>query len=92
MSTPSNPTPRQVTQARHPWRATVRTAVAFIIGVAVLMPAIVDASGLPQTTGAVSLALAVSGAITRILAIPGVEKLLRASPFTSWLAAAPDQP
>lgn len=92
MSTPENPTPNQVTQARHPWRATVRTVVATLVPLAALAPVIYETAtnNEPEAaTGAVATVLVVSGAITRLLALPGVEDLLRRHKSTSWLAAAP---
>ncbi len=90
MSTPANPTPRQVTQAQHPWRATVRTVVAFVIGLAAIWGLIVEAAGVDPELPVVSLSLAVAGGVTRVLALPGVEALLRRTPGLRWLAAAKD--
>lgn len=88
MSTPTNPTPRQVTQARHPWRATIRTIFAAGVSLAAIWALIVEAAGVDATAPLVAATLAVAGAVTRILAIPGVESWLRR--FFPWLAAAPE--
>lgn len=93
MSTPANPTPRQVTQAQHPWRATARTAVSAGIGVAALAPVIYEAatqSSPEAATGAAAGVLAICGAVTRVLALPQVEGFLRRTPGLRWLAAAKD--
>lgn len=75
------------TQARYPWRAVIRTVFAGIVGFAPLLPAIVGASGLDQTSGLIGASLAISGAVTRILAVPGVNDFL--DRFFPFLAAAP---
>lgn len=87
MSTPTNPTPRQVTQARHPWRAVIRTVFAAGVSLAAIWGLIIQAAGVNSAGPIVAATLAVAGAITRILAIPGVEAWLRR--FFPWLAAAP---
>lgn len=87
MSTPSNPKPSQVTQARHPWRATIRTVFAGVVSLAAIWGLIVQAAGIDSAGTVVAATLAVAGAVTRILAIPGVEAWLRR--FFPWLAAAP---
>ena len=85
----SQPTPHETTQARNPWAAVRRTVLAlagFIIVMAPLAPEIVrqaGIAGLPWVAGAV----AVAAAITRVLAIPGVEAWLRE--HLPSLAAAP---
>lgn len=63
------------TQVRHPWRAAARTGFAFLIGVASLWPTITLAGhlGTGPVLGQVG---AVALAITRIMAVPGVNDLL----------------
>lgn len=71
------------TQAEHPWRATIRTALAAVVGLAILAPQIVAALGvgsIPWVAGT----LAVIAAVTRVLAIPGVIEWTRR--FLPWLA------
>ena len=75
------------TQVRRPWQAVLRTIVAEIVVLAPLAPALVDAIGLPRTTGIGLVIVTVSGAITRVLAIPGVDTWLMAR--VPWLAADP---
>ncbi|MER6391276.1 hypothetical protein ABT236_22765 [Streptomyces sp. NPDC001523] len=55
---------------------TVRTVFQTLLGVAAGLPLIIDASGIPQTTAGVAVALAVAGAVTRIMALPVVHNLL----------------
>lgn len=60
-------------------RRTLRTIFQGVIGLAAGMPLIVEASGL-AATGGVALALTVSAAVTRVMALPVVDSLL-----PSWL-------
>lgn len=61
-------------------RRTARTVFQTAVTLAAAVPAIVQASGLAETSGAVALALAVSGAVTRIMSLPAVDAML-----PSWL-------
>lgn len=82
-------TTKTTTQSTHPWRATVRTILAVVAGLALLVPAVLDAvsDGDPSSLGAWTAgALAVSGAVTRVLALPAVEEFLER--FLPWLAAS----
>ena len=75
--------PAQPTQAAHPWRATIRTTLAAVLGLAVLAPEIVAELGvgsIPWVAGT----LAVIAAVTRVLAIPGV--VAWTERFMPWLA------
>ncbi|WP_069171186.1 hypothetical protein [Streptomyces griseus] len=65
-------------------RRTARTVVQTALALAVLLPALVDASGLPATLPRVAGALAVAGALTRVMAVPGLQALLPA-----WLRTEP---
>lgn len=66
------------TQTRHPWKATLRTALAGIIGAATVIPEIIavahPSSGELAAIG--GQAVAVSALITRIIAIPRINALL----------------
>lgn len=75
------------TQTVHPWKATLRTAVAVIIGVGVVAPTALgifqDQLGgyippevMAWIVWAVGLAVAVSLTVTRIMAIPQVNAWL----------------
>lgn len=76
------------TQVRRPWRSTVRTVFQALVGLCVIAPVVVAETGLkadqlPWLAGV----LAVAAAVTRIMALPGVEAWLRR--FLPFLAAAP---
>ena len=67
------------TQVRFPWRATVRTIVQTLPAVAVAVPGVVAAieQDHPGLTGPVGVAaLAASGIVTRVMALPAVNDLL----------------
>lgn len=83
MTQPGTPAP---TQSRHPWRATARTVFAAVIALASLLP-YVAAEAHVDTVPAVGQVLAVAGAVTRIMALPGVNEWLQ--DFIPWLAAEP---
>ncbi|MFG2963594.1 hypothetical protein ACGFZS_09920 [Streptomyces sp. NPDC048288] len=61
-------------------KRTVRTVLQSAIGIAVVLPAVVDASGVPEALPWVAGALAVAGGFARVMAVPGVQALL-----PSWL-------
>lgn len=74
------------TQSRHPWRATLRTAVAVGVGLLPLLPEILG--GLHLDTYAIGgQVLGIAAGITRLLADPRVEALLHQ--YAPWLAAQP---
>lgn len=76
------------TQVQRPWRATVRTAFQFLLAAAVLLPFVVEATGLePEVYPWLAGLLAVAASITRVMALPQVEDFLRR--FAPWLAADP---
>lgn len=80
----------KTTQTRYPWRATARTAVAFIGGAAAAAPGLYSAvtNQNPETaTGAGLTALLVSAAITRAMAHPFVNEWLT----KAGLGATPKQ-
>lgn len=69
----------KTSQTKYPWRATVRTALAFIGGAAVAAPVLYTAvtNESPEAaTGAGLVALSVSAAITRVMAVPFVNEWL----------------
>lgn len=81
------------TQAEHPWRATTRTVFAIVVALAAMAPVIYTAATMASpeaATGAAAGVLAIAGAVTRIMALPGVEAFLKR--FAPWLAAAPEDP
>jgi len=80
-------TPATVTQSKYPWRTTARTVFQAACGLAVLTPAIVDASGVDAKAPWVAASLAVSGGVAKVMAIPGVNAWLER--FVPFLAAEP---
>lgn len=82
MMSPATPT----TQTRHPWRATARTAFAATVAVLSLLPTVAIAGGVDDVP-LIAQALAVATAVTRVLALPGVEDFFQR--FLPFLAAAP---
>lgn len=54
----------------------IRTGFQVIVSLAVAMPLIVDALGFKPTIPIVAAVLTVSLGITRVMAVPAVEKLL----------------
>lgn len=76
----------QPTQARHPWRATARTALAAALPLAPLLPELVDVLGLRAYAWAGGV-VATAGVITRVLAVPGVNAWL--TRHVPALAASP---
>lgn len=66
-------------------KRTARTILQTAVGFAVVLPAIVAASGVPEALPWVAGALAVSGGFARVMAIPSVQKLLPA-----WLRTDTD--
>lgn len=65
-------------------RRTVRTVVQTAVALAVLLPAIVDAAGIPRALPWVAGALAVTGGLARVMALPGVQALM-----PGWLRTDP---
>jgi hypothetical protein len=74
------------TQSRHPWRATLRTVFAGAVGALTLLPEVAAAAHIGTLPTVVQI-LGVAGAVTRVLALPGVDGWLRA--YVPWLAATP---
>ncbi|MEU6192976.1 hypothetical protein [Streptomyces sp. NPDC047061] len=68
---------------------TLRTVVQTAVGLCVLLPAVVDTAGIPDTLPWAAGALAVAAAVTRVMAVPAVQALL-----PSWLrtGGADDRP
>lgn len=75
------------TQERYPWRTVARTVFQLAPGVAVLIPVLVQTSGVEPATAGVAAALAVSAAVTRTMASPAVNEFI--ARWAPWLAAEP---
>lgn len=74
------------TQTAHPWRATGRTIFAGSVAFLTLLPVVATTAQI-DTVPAVAQVLVVTGAVTRVLALPGVEAFLET--YLPWLAAKP---
>lgn len=57
-------------------KRTARTVLQTALGFAVALPAIVAASGIPEALPWVAGGLAVAGGFARVMALPGVQRLL----------------
>lgn len=57
----------------------VRTIIQTAVGIAVALPGLINATGLDESLPWVGAALAASAAVTRIMAVPQVQK------FLGWL-------
>lgn len=64
-------------QSRHPWRATARTVIQGALGIAAAVPVVAQGLSLGTSVGAVATALAVSAVVTRVMALPEVNALLK---------------
>lgn len=67
----------QSTQTAYPWRATIRTAFAFLIGLAAAWALIIEAAGIDPGLEWASTSLAIAAGITRVMALPAVDDLIR---------------
>ena len=72
------------TQNRRPWQAVLRTSIACLIGLLPILPAIAQTLHI-ETVPVIASTLAVTAAVTRVLALSQVESWLRQ--FVPWLAA-----
>ncbi|AFU62162.1 hypothetical protein SV1_22 [Streptomyces phage SV1] len=57
-------------------KRTARTVIQTAVALALALPAIVAASGIPASLPYVAGALAVAGGLARVMALPSVEALL----------------
>jgi hypothetical protein len=64
--------------AKESTKRTARTVLQTTVGVAVALPGIVDASGIPASLPWVAGALAIAGGLARVMALPSVQLLLPA--------------
>lgn len=78
------PRDQLATQNRRPWQAVLRTSIACLIGLLPILPAIAQALHI-ETVPFVASTLAVTAAVTRVLALSQVEIWMRQ--FAPWLAA-----
>jgi hypothetical protein len=64
-------------------RRTIRTGCQFVVSLAAALPLIIPASGIPDSAPGVGVGLAVALGLTRVMALPVVDRLL-----PSWLRAS----
>jgi hypothetical protein len=57
-------------------KRTARTVLQSAVGIAVVLPAVVSASGVPESLPWVAGGLAVAGGFARVMALPAVQALL----------------
>lgn len=69
-------TPYAPTQVTHPNKTTVRTALQVLVGLAAIVPLVITDLGVPATGGVVVTVLGIAAAVTRIMALPEVDRLL----------------
>ena len=74
------------TQVKHPWRSTARTVFAVALGVISVVPDVVTTAHVDHTFAGAQ-AIVVAGAVTRVLALPSVERFLQR--YAPVLAAVP---
>lgn len=65
-------------------RRTARTVLQVIVGLAAGLPMLVHTAGIPDTLPGLGTALAVAAAVTRLMALPVVERWMPA-----WLRTPP---
>ena len=77
-ATPLVPVRLAPSQTRHPWQATLRTVLAVIIGAASVAPEVVGVAHISGGTLGVAAGqlVVVTGAITKIIALPKVNAWL----------------
>ena len=68
-----------------PRKRTIRTIFQVIVGLAAGLPLLLDAAGVPETATGVGVVLVVAGAITRVMALPLTNRLMRQMRL-GWLA------
>lgn len=79
---------KEPTQVAHPVRATARTIFQGAIAFAAILPLVITTAGIP-VVGWAAILIGVAGAVTRIMALPGVESFLEN--YIPFLAAKPKQ-
>ncbi|MFE0189285.1 hypothetical protein [Streptomyces sp. NPDC058989] len=68
-------------------RRTVRTIVQTVLGLAAALPLIIDTAGIPRTAAGVGVILAVVMAVTRVMQLEQVQRLM-----PRWLRTAIPDP
>lgn len=89
----SNPVGRhaaEATQELYPWRTVIRSVFEAAVSFAAMWGIIVVALGVDETLPWVAASLVVTGAVTKVMALPAVNDWL--TRFVPWLAAQPPVP
>lgn len=63
-------------QSKYPWRATIRTLVAFVVGLAASWGLVIGALDVDPGLEWVTVSVAIAGAVTRLMAVPFVNEWL----------------
>lgn len=66
----------KTSQTKYPWRATLRTAIAFIVGLAASWGVVIGALNVDPGLEWVTASIAIASAITRLMAVPFVNERL----------------
>ncbi|GIH98081.1 hypothetical protein [Planobispora takensis] len=66
-------------------KRSLRTILQTLVAIAIILPSVVDAAGIPSALPWVAGALATAGGMARVMALPGVQAIL-----PGWLRT--DQP
>ena len=74
------------TQVAHPGRATFRTIFQGVVAAAAILPLVLSTAGITPV-GIAGIAIAIAGALTRVMALPAVEEFLEN--YIPILAAKP---
>lgn len=73
------------TQTKHPWRTMFRSAFQFTVGLAAGWGLIVAAAGIDPGIEWVGTSIAIASGVTRVMALPVVDNLIRT--HIPWLAS-----
>jgi hypothetical protein len=66
----------KTSQTKYPWRATLRTGVAFIVGLAASWALVIQAAGVDPGLEWVSVSVAAAAGVTRVMAVPFINEWL----------------
>lgn len=66
----------KTSQTKYPWRATARTVLAFVLGLAASWAVVIQAAGVDPGLEWVSASVAVAAGVTRVMAVPFVNEWL----------------
>lgn len=83
--------PNESTQQKHPWKATIRTTLQVVVGLAVLMPIVANevSAEFPELAGYFAIPVGIAAVITRLMATDTVEKTL--ARIFPWLSTGAEK-